>query len=35
MDLGQILVELHDLLKKRRRLYHQLQLFDFFHLDMI
>ena len=35
MDRGQTLVELHDLLKKRRRLYHQLQLFDFFHKDMI
>ena len=31
MDRGQTLVELHDLLKKRRGLYHQLQLFDFFH----
>ena len=31
MDLGQTLVELHDLLKKGRRWYHQLQLFDFFH----
>ena len=40
MDLGQTLLELHDLLKKRRRrlyryIYHQLQLFDFFHQDMI
>ena len=30
MDRGQILVEPHDLMR-RRRLYHQLQLFDFFH----
>ena len=30
MERGETLVELHDL-KKRRRLYHQLQLFDFLH----
>ena len=35
MDLGQTLVGLHDFLKKRRRLYLQLQIFDFFHYDMI
>ena len=31
MDRGQTLVELPNILKKKRRLYHQLQLFDFFH----
>ena len=31
MNIGETLSELHDLLKKRRRLYHKLQLFDLFH----